>query len=117
VIANGDIDGPRKAAEVLRLTGCDAVMVGRAAQGNPWIFGQIAHFLATGETFRRRRWPRCATCCSAISKRCMPSMASHRACASPATPGLVCQGPPESAAFRATVNAAETPGQQIRHHP
>lgn len=48
VIANGDIDSPRKAAAVLRHTGCDAVMVGRAAQGNPWIFGQIAQFLADG---------------------------------------------------------------------
>ena len=49
VIANGDIDSPRKAAFVLAYTGCDAVMVGRAAQGRPWIFREIAHYLATGE--------------------------------------------------------------------
>jgi tRNA-dihydrouridine synthase B len=49
VIANGDIDSPVKAAEVLRRTGCDAVMVGRAAQGRPWIFRDIAHYLAHGE--------------------------------------------------------------------
>jgi len=49
VIANGDIDSPRKAEFVLRHTGCDAVMVGRAAQGRPWIFREIAHYLATGE--------------------------------------------------------------------
>ncbi|TYT25723.1 tRNA dihydrouridine synthase DusB [Luteimonas viscosa] len=49
VIANGDIDSPRKALEVLRHTGADAVMIGRAAQGRPWIFGEIAHFLATGD--------------------------------------------------------------------
>ncbi|MHB8911623.1 MAG: tRNA dihydrouridine synthase DusB [Lysobacter sp.] len=49
VIANGDIDSPRKAEAVLRHTGCDAVMVGRAAQGRPWIFREIAHYLATGE--------------------------------------------------------------------
>ena len=49
VIANGDIDSPHKAAFVLRHTGADAVMVGRAAQGRPWIFREIAHFLATGE--------------------------------------------------------------------
>jgi len=48
VVANGDIDSPAKAREVLRATGCDAVMVGRAAQGRPWIFREIAHFLATG---------------------------------------------------------------------
>jgi tRNA-dihydrouridine synthase B len=49
VIANGDIDGPDKAAMVLRHTGCDAVMIGRAAQGRPWVFRDVAHFLATGE--------------------------------------------------------------------
>jgi tRNA-dihydrouridine synthase B len=49
VVANGDIDSPQKAAEVLRHTGADAIMVGRAAQGRPWIFREIAHFLATGE--------------------------------------------------------------------
>ncbi|MCJ0825472.1 tRNA dihydrouridine synthase DusB [Luteimonas sp. 50] len=49
VIANGDIDSPRKAAFVLAHTGCDAVMVGRAAQGRPWIFRSIAHYLARGE--------------------------------------------------------------------
>lgn len=49
VVANGDIDSPEKAREVLRLTGADALMVGRAAQGRPWIFREIAHFLATGE--------------------------------------------------------------------
>ena len=49
VIANGDIDGPEKAAAVLRATGCDAVMIGRAAQGRPWIFREVAHFLATGQ--------------------------------------------------------------------
>lgn len=49
VVANGDIDSPEKAKMVLDYTGADAVMVGRAAQGRPWIFRQIAHFLETGE--------------------------------------------------------------------
>jgi len=48
-VANGDIDSPEKAQEVLKLTGADALMVGRAAQGRPWIFREIAHYLATGE--------------------------------------------------------------------
>ncbi len=50
VIANGDIDSPWKAKHVLDVTGCDAVMIGRAAQGRPWIFREVAHFLATGDT-------------------------------------------------------------------
>ncbi|MBB5208797.1 tRNA dihydrouridine synthase DusB [Chiayiivirga flava] len=49
VFANGDIDSPDKAAFVLRHTGADAVMIGRAAQGRPWIFRGIAHYLATGD--------------------------------------------------------------------
>ena len=49
VIANGDVDSPQKAALVLAHTGADAVMIGRAAQGRPWIFREIAHYLATGE--------------------------------------------------------------------
>ncbi len=48
VVANGDIDSPHKARQVLQATGCDAIMIGRAAQGRPWIFREIAHFLDTG---------------------------------------------------------------------
>lgn len=48
VFANGDIDTPEQAAQVLRSSGAAGVMVGRAAQGNPWIFRQIRHFLDTG---------------------------------------------------------------------
>ena len=43
------LDSPEKAAMVLRHTGCDAVMIGRAAQGRPWIFREVSHYLATGE--------------------------------------------------------------------
>ena len=49
VVANGDIDSPEKARDVLACTGADAVMVGRAAQGRPWIFREIEHFLRTGD--------------------------------------------------------------------
>jgi len=49
VIANGDITCPEKAKFVLEYTGVDAVMIGRAAQGRPWIFREIQHYLATGE--------------------------------------------------------------------
>ena len=62
VVANGDIDSPEKAREVLLRTGADAVMIGRAAQGRPWIFREVAHFLATGdhlpapEVTEAKRW-------------------------------------------------------------
>jgi tRNA-dihydrouridine synthase B len=49
VVANGDINTPHKAREVLAHTGADAVMIGRAAQGRPWLFREIEHFLKTGE--------------------------------------------------------------------
>lgn len=49
IIANGDINNPQKAKQVLELTGADAIMIGRAAQGRPWIFREIAHYLQSGE--------------------------------------------------------------------
>ncbi|MBP2847473.1 tRNA dihydrouridine synthase DusB [Dickeya oryzae] len=49
IIANGDITDPRKARAVLDYTGADALMIGRAAQGRPWIFREIQHYLDTGE--------------------------------------------------------------------
>lgn len=49
VIGNGDVFTPQDAARLFEETGCDAIMVGRGAQGNPWIFRRILHYLATGE--------------------------------------------------------------------
>ena len=62
VVANGDIETPAQAREVLRRTRADALMIGRAAQGRPWLFREIAHFLASGQvlappaTTEVRRW-------------------------------------------------------------
>jgi tRNA-dihydrouridine synthase B len=50
VIANGDIDSPEKAKRVLDYTGADALMIGRPAQGRPWIFQEIQHYLENGTT-------------------------------------------------------------------
>jgi tRNA-dihydrouridine synthase B len=49
VVANGDIDSPEKAKAVLEQTGVDGLMIGRAAQGRPWLFREIAHYLVTGQ--------------------------------------------------------------------
>ena len=58
VIANGDIATPEQAKRVLEYTGADAIMIGRAAQGRPWIFREVRHYLDTGRICPRRPWPR-----------------------------------------------------------
>jgi len=49
VIGNGDVDSPVRAKEMFDYTGCDAIMIGRAAEGNPWIFKRTIHYIKTGE--------------------------------------------------------------------
>ena len=115
VMANGDVDSPRKAREVLDYTGCDAVLVGRAAQGRPWIFREIGHYLDTGTELPE------------------PSLAEvrdillghlrhlHDFYGEPSGVriarkhlGWYARDRPENAAFRAVVNRAETADAQLR---
>ena len=93
VIANGDVTSPQKARDVLAATGADALMIGRAAQGRPWIFREIAHFLATGElaaAARHRRRARYVARARARVARVLRRDRGrpHRAQA----PGVVCEG-------------------------
>ena len=115
VIANGDIDSPVKAAFVLKHTGADAVMVGRAAQGRPWIFREISHYLATGQELP----PPTLT---EVRDILMGHLAHlHAFYGEPQGVriarkhlGWYAKDRPENAAFRAVVNRAETPEEQLR---
>ena len=53
VIGNGDVDSPLKAEALMKQTGCDAVMIGRAVEGNPWIFRELNHYFTTGQLLER----------------------------------------------------------------
>ena len=56
VIGNGDVDSPKKAEALVRETGCDGIMIGRAVRGNPWIFREMSHYFTTGELLPRPSW-------------------------------------------------------------
>ncbi len=114
VTANGDIDSPQKAAQVLRETGCDAVMIGRAAQGRPWIFREVAHYLATGELLAP---PSLAEVRDTLLDHLQ---ALHAFYGEPQGVriarkhlGWYAKDHPDNAAFRAVVNRAETPEAQL----
>ena len=53
VIGNGDVDSPKKAEALVKETGCDGIMIGRAVRGNPWIFREMNHYFQTGELLPR----------------------------------------------------------------
>jgi tRNA-dihydrouridine synthase B len=114
VLANGDIDSPQKAAFVLRHTGCDAVLVGRAAQGRPWIFREIAHYLATGELLPE---PDLAEVRDILLGHLehLHAFYGERAGVRIARKhlGWYAKDRPENAAFRAVVNRAESAADQL----
>lgn len=53
VIGNGDVTSPKKAEALMKATGCDGVMIGRACRGNPWIFREMNHYFSTGEEMEK----------------------------------------------------------------
>jgi len=115
VWANGDVDTPQKARAVLDHTQCDGLLIGRAAQGRPWIFRGIAHYLATGELLAPPGADEvCTILCGhldalyafygeqqgvRIARKHLSWYAKDR---------------PENAAFRTIVNRAETAREQLR---
>jgi tRNA-dihydrouridine synthase B len=115
VLANGDIDSPEKAAFVLRHTGADAVMVGRAAQGRPWIFREIAHLLATGEHLPE---PTIAEVSAVLLEHLAQLHAFYGEQSGVRIArkhlGWYAKDRPENAAFRAVVNQAQGAEEQIR---
>ena len=115
VIANGDVTSPQKAREVLAATGADALMIGRAAQGRPWIFREIAHFLATGQVAPP---PAVAEVRDTLLEhvRALHEFYGELAGVRIARKHLAwyAKDRPENAAFRAVVNRAETAEEQLR---
>lgn len=115
VLANGDIDSPQRARHVLDYTRADAVMVGRAAQGRPWIFREIAHYLATGQLLPAPT-PR------EVQRILLGHLDDLHAFYGEAQGvriarkhlGWYARDRPENAAFRAIVNRAETAAEQVR---
>lgn len=115
VLANGDIDSPRKARDVLAHTGADGLLIGRAAQGRPWIFREIAHFLATGETLPKPSIKEVA----GILLGHLDALHAFYGEASGVRIarkhlGWYAKDRPENAAFRTVVNRAESAAEQRR---
>ena len=115
VVANGDIDSPQRAAFVLDKTGCDAVMIGRAAQGRPWLPGHVAHFLRTGEQLPEPAPAQVRgillghlEALHAFYGEEMGVRIARKHL------GWYAKDRPENAAFRAVVNRAQTADEQLR---
>ena len=115
VVANGDIDSPEKARFVLDATGCDAVMIGRAAQGRPWILGRIAHYLATGESLPE---PSLREVRDVLLGHLEHLHAFYGEVSGVRIArkhlGWYAKDRPENTAFRAVVNRAQTADEQLR---
>jgi tRNA-dihydrouridine synthase B len=115
VLANGDVSSPEKARFILNYTKADAVMVGRAAQGRPWIFREIVHFLETGEHLPAPT-PREVRDILLGHLRHLHAFYGEIAGVRIARKhlGWYAKDRPENARFRAVVNRAETAEEQLR---
>lgn len=118
--ANGDVDSPEKAAAVLKATGADGLLIGRAAQGRPWIFKQIDHYLKHGE---RLPDPSPAEVCDILVGHLHALYAFYgedrgvriaRKHLGWYAKGLGADAAADRAAFLTTINRAETTGQQLQ---
>ncbi len=115
VVANGDITTPEKARDVLAATGADAVMIGRAAQGRPWIFREIVHFLTTGEHLA-------PPLVAEVRRLLLDHLVEHYALYGEWTGvrtarkhiGWYVRALPEGEAFRARMNTLEDSARQLR---
>jgi tRNA-dihydrouridine synthase B len=115
VFANGDVDTPQKARDVLQKTRADAVMIGRAAQGRPWIFREIAHFLATGETLPEPGAAEVGTLLCDHLERLYAFYGEHQGVRIARKHlGWYAKGRCGNAAFRETANRATTADEQLR---
>jgi len=115
VVANGDIDSPERAAAVLAATGADAIMVGRAAQGRPWIFGDIAHYLAHGT---HRPAPRVAEVQGWLTEHLDDHYRLYGELTGTRTArkhiGWLLKHLPDGEAMRAAMNQLQTSAEQLR---
>ena len=115
VVANGDIDSPESARNLLKHTGADALMIGRAAQGNPWIFREISYFLTTGKVLAPPSY-------AEMKAVLLQHLAEHVGLYGEFTGtrsarkhiAWYTQRLPQAAAFRIRMNAIEHPREQ--HH-
>ncbi|HEX7803266.1 MAG TPA: tRNA dihydrouridine synthase DusB [Pseudoxanthomonas sp.] len=115
VMANGDIDSPHKAAFVLQATGADALLIGRAAQGRPWIFREIAHYLATGDLLPAPTLAEVREILLGHLHALHDFYGEHQGVRIARKHlGWYAKDRPENAAFRAVVNRAESAEAQIR---
>ena len=115
VLANGDIDSPQKAAHVLQATGADALLVGRAAQGRPWIFCEIAHYLASGMLLPAPALSEVRDILLGHLQALHEFYGEHQGVRIARKHlGWYAKDRPENAAFRAVVNRAESADAQLR---